>query len=182
MDLLYQRQQAGALCLNDAKSCYDCIVHNVASLTLRRTGMPAAPVQSMFETLQLAKHRVTTTYGISEQTYGRNRDPPYQGIGQGNRAGPAIWAVISTVIIAMMTTAALKANLITMVCYAFVDDTDLIQLGADIQETGETVAGRMQTAVNRWEGGICATGGALVPSKSHWYLIDFTWNGKLWKY
>jgi hypothetical protein len=41
MDLLRQRHQAGALCANDAKSCYDRIVHNVATLSLRRLGMPA---------------------------------------------------------------------------------------------------------------------------------------------
>ena len=134
MDLLRQRRQAGALCSNDAKSCYDRIVHNIASLAMRRTGMPAEPVRSMFETLQQAAHRVTTAYGISTQTYGTNLVIPYQGVGQGNGGGPAIWAVISTVIIAMMSTAghgfhllsAISATLITMVCYAFVDDTNVV--------------------------------------------------------
>jgi hypothetical protein len=40
----------------------------------------------------------------------------------------------------------------------------------------------MQRSVDRWEGGLRATGGALVPAKSHWYLIDFVWTGKLWQY
>jgi hypothetical protein len=48
MDLLRQRRQAGALNVNDAKSCYDRIVHNIASLAIRRTGMPREPVHSMF--------------------------------------------------------------------------------------------------------------------------------------
>ena len=50
-DLLRQRRLAGALCANDAKSCYDRIAHNVAILAIRRLGMPAAPVTSMFKTL-----------------------------------------------------------------------------------------------------------------------------------
>ena len=35
MDLLRQKRQAGALCSNDAKSCYDRIVHSVACLSMR---------------------------------------------------------------------------------------------------------------------------------------------------
>jgi hypothetical protein len=100
MDLLRQRRQAGALCSNDAKSCYDRIVHNIASLAMRRTGLPAEPIKLMFESLQKAEHRVTiTAFGISEQTYRKNLTIPYQGVGQGNGGGPVIWAVISTVIL-----------------------------------------------------------------------------------
>jgi hypothetical protein len=89
MDLLRQRRQAGALCSNDAKSCYDRIVHNMAVLALLRLGMAAAPIRSMFETLQRDKHHVSTAFGISKQTYGGQRDPPPQGVGQGNGAGLA---------------------------------------------------------------------------------------------
>jgi hypothetical protein len=32
------------------------------------------------------------------------------------------------------------------------------------------------------EGGLKATGGALVPEKSYWYLIDFVWTGERWPY
>jgi hypothetical protein len=36
--------------------------------------------------------------------------------------------------------------------------------------------------VDTWEGGLRATGGALVPAKSYWYLIDFRWQNGKWKY
>jgi hypothetical protein len=52
MDVLRQRRQAGTLCSNDAKSCYDHIIHNVAALCMRRMGLPREPVESMFLTLQ----------------------------------------------------------------------------------------------------------------------------------
>ena len=68
MDLLRQRRQAGALCANDAKSCYDRIAHLIAVLALRRLGMAAAPVQSMFETLQRAKHHASTAFGVSDKS------------------------------------------------------------------------------------------------------------------
>jgi hypothetical protein len=51
--------------------------------------------------------------------------------------------------------------------YAFVDDTDLIQFDARAQNTStEEVMDKMQDAINRWEGGLKATGGAIVPQKS----------------
>jgi hypothetical protein len=188
MDLLRQRRQAGALCSNDAKSCYDRIVHNVAVLALRRLGMPAAPLRSMFETLQKASHHVSTAFGISARSYGSTRDPALQGVGQGNGAGPAIWAVISTVIIATMATqghgfnilTALSCGLVSFVCYAFVDDTDVIHSADSTATTGEEVMSEMQVVLDRWGGVLRATGGALVPKKSYWYAIDFRWTGKKW--
>jgi hypothetical protein len=40
----------------------------------------------------------------------------------------------------------------------------------------------MQASLDLWEGGIRATGGAIVPAKSHWYLIDFIWKLGDWRY
>jgi hypothetical protein len=80
MDLLRQRRQAGALCANDAKSCYDRIVHNVATLAMRSLGMPAEPILYMFDTLQRATHHFSTAFGISKNSYGGVRDVPLQGV------------------------------------------------------------------------------------------------------
>ena len=191
MDLLRQRRQAGALCANDAKSCYDRIVHNVAVLAIRRLGMATAPVHCMFETLQRATHHVSTAFGVSAKSYGGpRREKALQGVGQGNGAGPAIWAVISTVIIATMATqghgfnilSALSSVLVSFVCYAFVDDTDVIHSAPSTATPGEQVIVEMQGVLDRWGGVLRATGGALVPSKSYWYAIDFRWNGYKWVY
>jgi hypothetical protein len=186
MDLLRQRRQAGALCANDAKSCYDRIVHNVATLAIRQLGMSAAPILSMFATLQQATHRVSTAFGISKSSYGGKRDVPLQGVGQGNGAGPTIWAVISTILIAAMATqghgfnllSAITGILMSFVCYAFVDDTDVIHSAESTDTPGEEVIQEMQGVLDRWGGLLRATGGAIVPSKSYWYAIDFKWNGK----
>jgi hypothetical protein len=40
----------------------------------------------------------------------------------------------------------------------------------------------MQKALSAWEEGLRATGGAIVPKKSHWYLIDFVWDKGNWRY
>jgi hypothetical protein len=50
-DFWRQLRQNGALCSNDAKSCYDCIVHNCASLCMQRVGTPIQPIVSMFQTI-----------------------------------------------------------------------------------------------------------------------------------
>jgi hypothetical protein len=60
---------------------------------------------------------------------------PFQGILQGNGAGPTIWVLVSTPLLNMMRKADNGAHLLSaigreaahIVGYAFVDDTDLVQ-------------------------------------------------------
>jgi hypothetical protein len=107
---------------------------------MRRIGMLEAPIASMFKTLQQAAHHVSTAFGVSSRTYGRKRGVPLQGVGQGNGAGPTIWAAISSVLIMAMATqghgfniiSALTGVLVSMVCYAFVDDTDTAVKGEEV--------------------------------------------------
>ena len=190
MDLLRLRRQAGALCSNDAKSCYDRIVHSVAALSMLRQGAPKGAVNSLLLTLQRAKHKIRTGFGVSAKHYGSLRWPPLQGLGQGNGVAPTGWAVISTVLIHMMRTAlfglqittCLSAVLISFLCYAFVDDTDLVHTGPTVDTPGADILKDMQRFVTHWEGGLRATGGALRVDKSYWYLIDFKWKNDDWQY
>jgi hypothetical protein len=190
-DLSRQLRRAAALCSNDAKSCYDRIVHAIACLSLRRVGVPVEPIICMFTTIQRLHHYIRTIYGDSIQQFcGALWAVPIQGVGQGNGAGPQIWAVVSTPVLNMLRTegygaffrTALSGESISFVGYAFVDDTDLIISPADTTATGNDVAARMQASLDLWEGGIRATGGAIVPAKSHWYLIDFIWKLGDWRY
>ena len=190
MDLLRQKKQAGALCSNDAKSCYDRVVHSVSSLSMHCLGANIGPVKSMFISLQKSAHRIRTAFGISEKTYGQDREEPLQGLGQGNGAGPAGWAIVSTPIINMMRVlgygatflSAMSVVLIALVCYAFVDDTDVVHTAQDVNTSGKTIMKEMQSVIDHWEGGLRATGGAIVPKKSYWYLIDWIWEKGKWRY
>jgi hypothetical protein len=101
-DLWRQFRQNGALCSNDAKSCYDRIVHNFASLCMQRIGTPTQPIISMFSTIQELSHHVRTIYGDSTSSYRHSTSPPIQGVGQGNGAGPQIWALVSTTVLNML--------------------------------------------------------------------------------
>ncbi len=179
----FQRTPA-AVCANDAKSCYDRIVHAIATICMRRCGVPEGPIICMFTTIQNLEHHIRTLYGDSTVSQGGNLWVlPVSGVGQGNGAGPAIWAVVSTPVLDMMRAmgfgaifkTAMSGDTIQFVGYAFVDDTDSVQTAFHGDSIVEVIR-KMQDAIDHWEGGIRATGGALVPVKSHWYLVDFKWN------
>jgi hypothetical protein len=91
MDQLRLLKWPGVLCSNDMKSCYDRIVHAVASLCLQRQGISESEVVCVFSTLQNLEHTIRTAYGDSEDTYGGDMWViPMQGVYQGNGAGPLI--------------------------------------------------------------------------------------------
>jgi len=96
-DILRQLKRPGAICSNDAKSCCKLIGHTPASLAMQRCGVPKSAIKCLFTQLQTATHQVRMSYGDSSTSYGdKTWIPVLHGIGQGNGAGPAIWAVLST--------------------------------------------------------------------------------------
>ena len=137
-DILRQQVLAGAVVSNDAKSCYERIALVIAFLAMARQGVAYTALYSAFDTLRQAVHHIQTGYGTSERHYGGKpynaSNIPIQGIGQGNGAGPAIWAVISTVLVTLMLNdgfgsvflSAISLTAPTFVGFLFVDDTDLI--------------------------------------------------------
>jgi hypothetical protein len=128
------------------------------------------------------QHYVKTAYSIADTSYGCI-EIPLQGVLHGNGAGPAIWLLTSIPIINMLWRQGFglkSSNLLSeeqyhFACYTYVDDTDLIHKG-DRAMPPTQVFDKRQRMLDHWEGGLRATGGALVPSKSCWYGIDFKWN------
>ena len=177
-DCYRMEKLAGAIGSNDAKSCYDRIVHSVAMLSMRRMGYPVQPLISLFSTLQELRQHIRTSAGDSEDFFdGSHTDIPMQGVGQGNGAGPAIWAVVSTPALKLLSiedlgvlfTSAINKEEITLVGFAFVDDCDLAtsSRGATDCTPEEEVTARMQKSFDTWIGGLNATGGAVVADKSN---------------
>jgi hypothetical protein len=179
-DLLRQYKQPGAICVNDMKGCYDRIVHSVASLSIRM----------MLHTIQNLKHYVRTAFGKSVSCFDASTIHPVaiQGIGQGNGAGPQIWAAISSLLLDILRnqqmggyfTSPITHQQLHLVGYAYVDDTDLITTDAGLDHGEITI--KMQQCIDTWEGIIHATGGQLEPSKTYWYLINFNWTKGKWQY
>lgn len=144
----------------------------------------------MFDTLAMSTHRIRTGFGVSEASFAPPCDIAFQGCGQGNGAGPPIWAAVSSILILMMEAAgfgfeclsALSRRLITAQCFAFVDDTDAIEAAKDVNSSIEDIFPDVQAAAKLWSGGIQATGGATNPDKSFCWLLDHQWNPQTGKW
>jgi hypothetical protein len=188
-DIIRQFKHPAALCVNDMKGCYDRIVHSVASICMQRFGIDIKPLRSMFYTLQHLEHYIRTAQGISNQSFNAADVHPIaiQGIGQGNGAGPQIWAAISTVVLNMLRSKNAGATFespisrkeLQLAGYAYVDDTDII---THLKDGDDNVVEHMQRSLDLWAGGLASTGGQLEAAKTFWYNIHFQWNNGMWRY
>ena len=161
-------------------------------MAMQRAGAPPAAIESMFATIQKLKHTVRTCHGDSTDSFGgedwRHLDP-LAGVGQGNGAGPAIWAVISTVFFDLLRDKGygfkMKAPLSKLAIHlagcGFVDDTDLFQIGLTSDDY-IAVAAKLQEALKWWEKCTHVSGGAVVPEKSWYGLVQFEWTDGEWAY
>jgi hypothetical protein len=144
----------------------------------------------MFGMLAKGKHYIRTTYGDSSTAYSCV-EIPFKGVYQGNGAGPGIWLLVSIPIINMLKGAGFGFTLRTVmsgdelsfVCYTFVDDSDVVH-SSDSNNDSDTsdLIAEMQEVVNTLEGSLHASGGALVPTKSYWFLISFIFERNHWRY
>jgi hypothetical protein len=126
------------MCSNDAKSCYDRIMHSISSILMQQQNVPASACVCAFTTLQNMYHTVRTIYGYSKSGYGGTLwAVTYSGVEQGNSAGPAMRAMVSTPVLKMMKDEGLgfmyktsiEVKQLHFVGYSFVDETDIIQSG-----------------------------------------------------
>jgi hypothetical protein len=188
-DSIWARRGRAILMSNDAKGCYDRIAHIVVDLALQRLGLPRPALSSMLNTIQEMDHYVRTAFGDSEGHYGPEANrPPAQGILQGNGAGPAGWFAISTVLIQTLTDegfglrewSLISQRAVSITCFAFVDDTDIIHVNNDRTVPTQELIHDAQRAL--WEDLLTATGGALAPNKSYWYLVEVIWKDHQWQY
>jgi len=108
---------------------------------------------------------------------------PVVGIGQDNSACPAIWAMVSSPLFAIIKDNVFWLWLVvkwplfqkSIGGFGFVDDADLC---VSDQPTAMLTAHQMQASVAHWAGLLQIMGGALVPDKCFWYLIEPWSKGK----
>ena len=112
------------------------------------------------------------------------------GLGQGNGHAPTTWGLISTKMMQVMRmrrhevtlTLTISKEILSMVCFAFVDNTDLPVTLEDPDATAEDLIALFQLALDSWVGCLGTTGGELHPIKSFAHIIDYKWNGTDWQY
>ena len=61
--------------MNDAKGCFDRIVHSVAILVLMSFRVPGYMARTMFKVLQEADHHMKTGFGCSKRAYENGKNP-----------------------------------------------------------------------------------------------------------
>jgi hypothetical protein len=61
-DIARQEHCSMTLCSDDAKSCYNCTLHAIATICMRRVGVPTQICLMMFGTLAKVKHYIRATY------------------------------------------------------------------------------------------------------------------------
>jgi hypothetical protein len=188
---IWARRGRAVIMSNDAKGCYDRIAHTVVNLALQRLGVPKPALQSMLATIQEMEHYIRTAFGTSNNAYGNDPDkPPPQGILQGSGAGQAGWASIVAVVTKAMkkegfgyaTWTLIRQRALTLACFAYVDDADLIHANNDRMVSTQQLLDQAQEALTLWEGMLHATGGALAPEKSYWYLVEVIRSKGKWTY
>ena len=185
-DTARQRKIPCCLCSNDAKACYNRIIHVVMSLCFQRLGVPLEPLISALTTMQNMIHQVRTPYGDSTATHGEHNpatEKPQQGAFQGIGHAPAAYASMSSVMndalreagYGIQFTSAITKIVSVLASICFVDDDDQAENARTRDEQLALIHERLQAAVALWGEMLDVTGGELAPVKSFWYLIDFIW-------
>ena len=159
-DLMRQLKKAGLLCSNDAKSCYDRILHSIAALAYKRIGITTQPIDCMLTCIQDMNHHIRTSFGLSYNSMNKRHTlSPFQGILQGNGASLTTWVLISVPLLNILRSKGHGAKFVTpmskelthIVGFAFVDDADLITFEMfDKERSWEDLSQCMQDAINRW--------------------------------
>ena len=88
-DIANLQQRLMILYSNNVISCYDRIVHSIASLALQRLGILLPLLKSIFSTIQNMDYFIRMAFSDSvSKLRGLEETIPNQGILQGNRVGP----------------------------------------------------------------------------------------------
>ena len=111
----------------------------------------------------------------------------FQGLGQGNRAAPASWLQLSSVLVNIYKQqgygAKIPDSIMGEVIHSmgdlFVDDCDLFNWLKSLT-TAEEIWEETQDSILMWGTLLCASGGALKPEKCWWYLLDYEFVDGKW--
>ena len=182
-EIIRQRKINAALGSYDAQSCYDNLTHSYISLSTQAIGLPISIIITTLITLQYMKFYLRTGFGDSSSYYSSKQNHPYQGMGQGNGASPAVWLLISSLLINMMKQKNIRINLpgtissdiLSYVALLFVDDGDFPTIALQGNKM-EDVIKQHQKTVTIWSQYLKVTGGSLSSQKFYWYPIQWEWN------
>jgi len=140
----------------------------------------------MLETIQEMKFFLRTAYGDSKDFNELSIEIKMQGLGQGNGASPAGWCAISIMILRAHGAKGHGAQFIasmfqvrwSLLAILYIDDTDLLHLNMEGDESVQEVHLALQQSIENWGKLLIATGSSLKPDKCFFHLLDFAWTKK----
>jgi len=142
-----------AVCSNDDKSSYDCIVLIIAAQCLCQLSVENPPVQSILTTLHGMQHHIQSVYGNLSISQGWTNWGTNCQNWTGKWAGPQIGVAVSTPLFQILSAdgffaqviCAMSAHQCSITTFGFMDDTDLCITTAD--NMAKTVLIRMQNSL-----------------------------------
>ena len=189
-DLSRQARHPATVTSVDASNCYDRVNHVIMSLIwlalLGLVGFP--PIYVALCCLQHMKFYQRTGFGDSKTFFGGLK-AFFQGLGQGNRAAPASWLQLSSVLVNIYKSQGygakipdpLTGEIIHSMGDLFVDDCDLFNWLESLL-SAEEIWEETQDSILMWGTLLCASGGALKSEKCWWYLLDYEFVDGKWEY
>jgi hypothetical protein len=190
-NIVRQTRSPAAIASVDASNCYDRIAHAMASLIFQSFGVEDTAVAAMLEMIHEMKFLLRTAYRDSKDFTGLSIEIKTQGLGQGNRASPAGWCVISIMILRAHGAKGPGAHFIapmsqvrrSFLAILYVDDMDLLHLNMERDESVQEVHVALQRSIENWGKLLVAMRGSLKPDKCFFHLLDFAWTKKGgWRY
>lgn len=175
--------------MNNTNGCLHPIEHAFVVLLLMYYVVAWWVAPTLLQVFQKSQQKIKTGYSVSNPVYSKE-DLVIVGYGQGNGFGPAIWALISFIIIKMCktkrygktVTTPISIQEISLLGFTFVDDVDLISGANNIHTTSTTMIARFQALMTCWNSGTRATSGLIAPKNTQWFLFDFFWDRLNWVY
>jgi len=188
-DTARQSRATLAVASVDFRTCYDSVGHPPASIASQRLGAPSSVLSTIFRSIQNMRIFLRTAHGDSTSAYGGppSSGLPFQGVCQGNGAGPALWLATSIPLIENLRrhghlstfTCPVSGTSTSQVGLIFVDDCDLLAFGSHPTPVDVVVAA-LQHNVLLWQGSIRVTGGSLAENKCSWGLLAYQRRGNRW--
>jgi len=137
VDVSQQWKSTLAITSVNCLTCYDSAGHPPAPIACQRLGIPPSILCTIFKSIQMMKFFLRTAHHNLDQFYGGpTAGLLFQGVCQGNSAGPTIWLAVSIVLINMVQKNGSSATLTSPITHRstnlvgllYIDDCNLLQL------------------------------------------------------
>jgi hypothetical protein len=168
---------------NDAKSCYDRIICNLAMIISQYHGVTRNMAHLQATTLQKMKYRLRTALGESTRTYQHFPTTPIHGTGQGSCASPAIWLLVSSILMDCLSELGGGMTIIDVTnnysiqqwIDGFVDDTSLFTNITQPTDNHNIInlCNQLTKDMTIWNELLEESGGKLELSKCFHYILSW---------